>query len=93
MPVSFNPIDTVYTTYSSDEYDRSILQRQPMCFKLNSQLVTTASVMPCNATTRKPKLSINTHSLTPLFFTAVSTNYNCNDDNEEEGYLIPTIAY
>jgi hypothetical protein len=43
---------------------------------------------------KKPKLSINTQSLTPLFFTELSTHYKCKneDDEEEHGFLIPAIA-
>jgi hypothetical protein len=43
---------------------------------------------------KKPKLSINTQSLTPLFFTGLSTHYKCKneDDEEEHGFLIPVMA-
>ncbi|KAI9478908.1 MAG: hypothetical protein EXX96DRAFT_572683 [Benjaminiella poitrasii] len=46
---------------------------------------------------KRPKLTINTQSLTPLFFTQLSTHYKCKeeDDDEEcgEEYLIPVMAY
>lgn len=94
--VSFNPIDTVYTTYSSDEYDRSrFASVQPTSFKPNPQFVptTTGHVdSACPKNSKKPKLSINTQSLTPLFFTGLSTHYKCNDE-EEESYLIPVLVY
>ncbi|KAL9555422.1 hypothetical protein MBANPS3_002362 [Mucor bainieri] len=43
---------------------------------------------------KKPKLTINTQSLTPLFFSGLSTHYKCKneDDEEEHGYLIPVMA-
>lgn len=42
---------------------------------------------------KKPRLSINTQSLTPLFFSGLSTHYKCKDGEEEEhGYLIPVIS-
>ncbi|KAG2196013.1 hypothetical protein INT46_007784 [Mucor plumbeus] len=43
---------------------------------------------------KKPKLTINTQSLTPLFFSGLSTHYKCKneDDEEEHGYLIPAMA-
>ncbi|KAI9345766.1 hypothetical protein BD770DRAFT_184264 [Pilaira anomala] len=42
---------------------------------------------------KKPKLSINTQSLTPLFFSGLSTHYKSKEDEEEEhGYLIPVAA-
>lgn len=43
---------------------------------------------------KKPKLSINTQSLTPLFFSGLSTHYKCKneDDEEEHGFLIPVMA-
>ncbi|KAI7900068.1 uncharacterized protein BX663DRAFT_518459 [Cokeromyces recurvatus] len=43
---------------------------------------------------RRPKLTINTHSLTPLFFTQLSTHYTCkNEEEEENGFLIPVMSY
>lgn len=43
---------------------------------------------------KKPKLTINTQSLTPLFFSGLSTHYKCKNEDEEEehGYLIPVMA-
>lgn len=42
---------------------------------------------------KKPRLSINTQSLTPLFFSGLSTHYKCKDGEEEEhGYLIPVMS-
>ncbi|CEP14004.1 hypothetical protein [Parasitella parasitica] len=42
---------------------------------------------------KKPKLTINTQSLTPLFFSGLSTHYKCKEEDEEEhGYLIPVMA-
>lgn len=42
---------------------------------------------------KKPKLSINTQSLTPLFFSGLSTHYKSKEGEEEEhGYLIPVAA-
>ncbi|OBZ84961.1 hypothetical protein A0J61_06993 [Choanephora cucurbitarum] len=45
--------------------------------------------------TKRPKLSINTQSLTPLFFSELSTHYKCKNEDEEEehGFLIPVMAY
>ncbi|KAG2208122.1 hypothetical protein INT47_010484 [Mucor saturninus] len=55
-------------------------------------------ITPTNAdlkklSNKKPRLSINTQSLTPLFFSGLSTHYKCKDGEEEEhGYLIPVMS-
>lgn len=53
-----------------------------------------STASPTNTNERKkPRLSINTQSLTPLFFSGLSTHYKCKDDEEEEhGYLVPMMA-
>lgn len=116
-------LETVYSTYSADEYDRSryasipitsftfkpihtTTQRQDIVNNttrpaikpldlsiipnsrrraLNSPQLST----PTKSTCKKPKLSIDTQSLTPLFFSGLSTHYK-NED--EDGYLIPVSA-
>ncbi|KAI8054201.1 uncharacterized protein B0P05DRAFT_575439 [Gilbertella persicaria] len=47
-----------------------------------------------NNKTKRPKLSINTQSLTPLFFSGLSTHYKYKNEDEEEehGFLIPVLA-
>ncbi|KAI8380797.1 hypothetical protein BD560DRAFT_387136 [Blakeslea trispora] len=43
---------------------------------------------------KKPKLSINTQSFTPLFFSELSTHYKCkNEEEEEHGFLVSVMAY
>jgi hypothetical protein len=42
-----------------------------------------------NTSCKRPKLSIDTQSLTPLFFSGLSTHYTLE---EEDGYLIPLSA-
>lgn len=136
--VRFNPIDTIFTTYSADEYDRSCfasviptsytfrpvladipstpntlksITARPNIKPLDLSIVpnsrrralespTTPTDNNVNNTTnlkktsnKKPRLSINTQSLTPLFFSGLSTHYKCKDDEEEEhGYLVPVMA-
>lgn len=132
--VHFNPIDTIITTYSADEYDRSCFasaiptsytfRPSPIPTTVTTQVVTVPqsrpfikpldlSVIPNSrrrvldspitpnnidmtmkkSSNKKPRLSINTQSLTPLFFSGLSTHYKCKDGEEEEhGYLIPVMA-
>ncbi|KAG2232163.1 hypothetical protein BDF21DRAFT_409327 [Thamnidium elegans] len=124
--VRFNPIDTIFTTYSSDEYDRSCFASViPTAYTFRPIINTpvTTQVLPQTRPTikpldlsvipnsrrraldspittplkkslnKKPKLSINTQSLTPLFFSGLSTHYKCKEGEEEEhGYLIPVVA-
>lgn len=143
--VRFNPINTIITTYSADEYDRSCFASSvmptsytfrplPPCVSQPQQAITTTpeflaatpivpsqckrpmikpldlSVIPNSRrralesppltpstplnNKKKPRLSINTTSLTPLFFSGLSTHYKCRDEDEEEehGYLVPVMA-
>jgi hypothetical protein len=53
----------------------------------------TTTIKTINKSSKKPRLSINTQSLTPLFFSGLSTHYKCKDEEEEEhGYLVPVLA-
>ncbi|KAI8984096.1 hypothetical protein BDF20DRAFT_833631 [Mycotypha africana] len=155
--VRFDPVETIYTTYSADEYDRSRFAfrsspKQYTIFRPNMSAntiaavdllskITTDATDKCSPTvtaavtdsrlfipsldlsvipnsrrrlldsstdeievsfssssttkkTKKPKLTINTHSLTPLIFTELTTHYKCKpeDEEEEHGYLIPVSA-
>ncbi|CAO3638775.1 unnamed protein product [Mucor hiemalis] len=133
--VRFNPIDTIITTYSADEYDRSCFASviptsytfrpalaeipstpntikstasRPSIKPLDLSIVpnsrrralespTTPTFENTNTlkktSNKKPRLSINTQSLTPLFFSGLSTHYKCKDEEEEEhGYLVPVMA-
>ncbi|KAI9254883.1 hypothetical protein BY458DRAFT_520574 [Sporodiniella umbellata] len=96
--VSFDTADHVYTTYSPDEYDRSYFAYlcQP-CLDFtffseveplgDKQTMCSPELIPHNKR-NKPRLSINTHTLTgPSFFTQLSTHYK--EEEEEAGYLIP----
>ncbi|KAI9272400.1 hypothetical protein EDC94DRAFT_259196 [Helicostylum pulchrum] len=126
--VRFNLIDTIFTTYSADEYDRSCFASViPTAYTfrpiVSAPPPVTSQVLPQTRPTikpldlsvipnsrrraldspvtpplkktlnKKPKLSINTQSLTPLFFSGLSTHYKCKEGEEEEhGYLIPVVA-
>lgn len=125
--VRFNPVDTIFTTYSADEYDRSCFasviptaytfrpiigtppvtsqvlpQTRPTIKPLDLSVIPNSrrraldspvTPSPHKSLSKKPKLSINTQSLTPLFFSGLSTHYKCKEGEEEEhGYLIPVVA-
>ncbi|KAG1450471.1 hypothetical protein G6F56_008340 [Rhizopus delemar] len=96
--VSFDTTDHIFTTYSSEEYDRSYLSLITPCLTytfnpgtgsnpLDDKLtMISPEVSPLKKRT-KPSLSINTKNVTgPSFFTQLTTHHK---DDDDYGYLIP----
>ncbi|GAN10413.1 hypothetical protein MAM1_0352c09954 [Mucor ambiguus] len=95
------PIESTPTTTSmiptQQQQDRPAIKPLDLSIIPNSRrraLDSPTAVQAPRLNSKKPKLTINTQSLTPLFFSGLSTHYKCKneDDEEEHGYLIPVMA-
>ncbi|KAF1799362.1 hypothetical protein V8B55DRAFT_1537826 [Mucor lusitanicus] len=98
IPTTTTPIESAATCMiPAQQQDRPAIKPLDLSIIPNSRrraLDSPTAVQAPRLNSKKPKLTINTQSLTPLFFSGLSTHYKCKneDDEEEHGYLIPVMA-